>query len=161
MTLTALVDRIDRRDADALTLAHDTQLGHTDHCDRPCQTRWAGLTTGEHDFAVVDPTGREHCAHCRESGTLDCCEACAQACLLAESEVPRARPIRPFNDAPETQLRANLRAAWSELNQAQANLDRVVPRDCPWVQVTRAEWAAAERRVYGGDPEWPPRTPAR
>jgi len=87
MALTALVDRIDRRDADALTLAHDTpsQLGHTDHCDRPCQTRWAGLTTGEHDFAVVDPTGREHCAHCRESGALDCCEACAQACLRAES----------------------------------------------------------------------------
>ena len=87
MTLTALVDRIDRRDADALILAHDTpsQLGHTDHCDRPCQTRWAGLTTGEHDFAVVDPTGREHCAHCREAGALDCCEACAQACLLAES----------------------------------------------------------------------------
>ena len=110
MTLTALVDRIDRRDADALTLAHDTpsQLGHTDHCDRPCQTRWAGLTTGEHDFAVVDPTGREHCAHCRESGALDCCEACAQACLLAESEVPHARPIRPFNDAPETQAEADV-----------------------------------------------------
>ena len=73
----------------------------------------------------------------------------------SDMTTPHARPMT------ELELRANLRAAWSELNQAQANLDRVVPRDCPWVQVTRAEWAAAERRVYGGDPEWPPRTPAR
>ena len=79
---------------------------------------------------------------------------------------PHARTIRPFNDAPETQaeadvayasharpdafrvsmrrngplfeLRANLRAAWSELNQAQANLDRVVPRDCPFMDPRRA-----------------------
>ena len=43
---------------------------------------------------------------------------------------PHARPMTP------DELRANLRAAWSELNQAQANLDRVVPRDCPWVAGT-------------------------
>jgi len=45
---------------------------------------------------------------------------------------PHARPMTP------DELRANLRAAWSELNQAQANLDRAVPRDCPFMDPRRA-----------------------
>jgi len=60
---------------------------------------------------------------------------------------PHARPMTP------DELRANLRAAWSELNQAQANLDRVVPRDCPFMDPRRAPTLApcvnqrADRRM--------------
>lgn len=55
------------------------------HCDTPCATRWFGMESGEHDFVCVNADGREHCAHCRESGALECCDYCAAACRAAEA----------------------------------------------------------------------------
>ena len=43
----------------------------TDHCDAPCTTKWLDLAPGEHDWASVDPDGREHCGHCDEASPLD------------------------------------------------------------------------------------------